>query len=204
MTLVILLTFVELSLSFCCRFKIKSMKIIAKLSLVALTAFSAVALGASGGAYHHEVRVFENTEDSNLNSKLVDLKHKIQEQKAGPQEALDMFKKVFPGPIEGSAKVSKIWFADGNTSLVVTDSPIPMRLLFKGQFLMDNKTLEDKVGKVVKFKISDVDLVEEPILETLRIPMTDSPYWIYATFSSYGKGNDADSIDNLKPGTIPY
>lgn len=180
------------------------MKIVAKLSLVALTAFASVALSASGGGYHYEKKSFENVEDSNLNSKLVDLKYKISEQKAGPQEASDMFKKVFPEAIEGSAKVGKIWFADGDTSLVITDSPIPMRILFKGQYLMDNQILMDKVGKVIKFKISDVSLAEEPILETLRIPMTDSPYWIYATFSNYGKGNAADSVDNLKPGTIPY
>ncbi|MFN8577736.1 MAG: hypothetical protein U0354_12840 [Candidatus Sericytochromatia bacterium] len=179
------------------------MKLLSKISLLTLSACASVILGASGG-YHYEHKSFENLEDSALNGKLVDIKYKIEMQKAGPTEAGEIFSKVFPSTIEGSAKVARVWFADGDTSLVITDSPIPMRLLFKGQFLMDNKTLQEKVGKTVKFKLSNYTLVEEPILETLRHPFTDSPFWIHATFSNYGKGNDGDFIDSLKPGTIPY
>lgn len=179
------------------------MKLLSKISMVTLSVAASVILGASGG-YHYEHKSFENLEDANLNGKLVEIKHKIDMQKAGPTEASELFSKVFASSIEGSAKVSKVWFADGDTSLVITDSPIPMRLLFKGQFLMDNPTLQEKVGKVVKFKLSNISLVEEPILETLRKPMTDSRFWIHATFSNYGKGNEADFIDSLKPGTIPY
>ncbi|MBC7472824.1 MAG: hypothetical protein H7263_00925 [Candidatus Sericytochromatia bacterium] len=180
------------------------MKLVSKLSLIAVTLFASVSLAGAGGVYDYETKNYENLEDSALNSKLVDLKQKISEQKAGPQEASDMFKKVFPTILEGSAKVNKLWFAEDSTSIVISDSPIPIRILFKGQFLMDNKILEDKIGKTIKFKISDVSIVEEPILETLRIPFTSSPYWIHAVFSSYGTGNATDMVDNLKPGTIPY
>lgn len=179
------------------------MKFIAKLSLLTIAVCTSVILGASGGGSHRAVN-YENLEDSALNNKLKDLDHNIRMQKAGPLEAAEMFKNAFPGPIEGSAKVKIIWFEDGNTSLVITESPIPMKIFFKGQFLMDSEQLKNKVGNVIKFRVSNVELAEEPILETLRLPLTNSPYWIYATFSSYGKGNDADNIDNLKPGTIPY
>lgn len=175
------------------------MKLLSKISVLALSVTASVILGASGG-YHYEHRTHENLEDPVLNSKLVELKHKIETQKAGPTEASDLFTKTFPGVIEGSAKVGKVWFEDGNTSLVITDSPIPMKLFFKGQFLMDSKVLQDKVGKTIKFKISDYTLAEEPILETLRKPMTDSHYWIHATFSNYGKAKDTDFIDSIKSG----
>jgi hypothetical protein len=179
------------------------MKLIQKLALVALAIGTSVMIGASeGGPHKAETKI--NLEDSALNNKLLDLEHNIVMQKAGPQEASDMFKSQFPGPLEGSAKVARIWFEDGNTSLVITDSPIPIKIFFKGQFLMDNDQLKEKVGKPIKFKLADAELAEEPVLETLRNPITSSEYWIYATFSSYGKGNEANSIDNLKPGTIPY
>jgi hypothetical protein len=179
------------------------MKLLSKISILALSVTASVILGASGG-YHYEHKHHENVEDAALNGKLVELKHKIEMQKAGPTEAGELFSKSFPSVIEGTAKVSRIWFADGDTSVVITDSPIPMRLLFKGQFLMDNQMLKDKVGKVIKFKVSNFSLVEEPILETLRHPFTDSPFWIHATFSNYGKGNEGDFIDSIKPSTIPY
>jgi hypothetical protein len=179
------------------------MKITSKFSSIALAIFTAVMIGAAEGELI-KPESHENVVDAALNGKLKDLAHNIKMQQAGPNEAADMFKAAFPGPMEGSAKVKKIWFEDGNTSLVITDSPIPIKIFLKGQFLMDNDQLTAKVGNVIKFKVSSLELAEEPVLETLRVPYTDSPYWIYATFSSYGKGNDADNIDNLKPGTIPY
>ncbi len=179
------------------------MKLSSKISMLCLSVAASVVLGASSG-YHYEEKVYENKEDSNLQSKLVDIKYKIEMQKAGPTEAQEIFSKSFPSSIEGTAKVKKIWFADGDTSLVITDSPIPMKILFKGQFLMDNPMLTDKVGKTIKFKLSNLSIVEEPILKRLRKPMTDSEFWIYATFSNYTKGNESDFVDTLKPGTIPY
>lgn len=175
------------------------MKLLSKISILALSVTASVILSASGG-YHYERKNHENLEDAVLNNKLVEVKHKINTQKAGPTEAGELFAKVFPGPIEGSAKVNKVWFEDGDTSLVITDSPIPMKLIFKNQFLMDSKALQEKIGKTVKFKITDYALVEEPILETLRKPVTDSPYWIHATFSNSGKVKDADFIDSIKSG----
>lgn len=178
------------------------MKLSSKISMLALSVVASVVLGASG--YHYEERDYENLEDPNLQKKLIEVKHKIDTQKAGPTEAGEIFSKAFPSVIEGSAKVGKIWFEDGNTSLVITDSPIPMKIMFKGQFLMDNPSLQEKVGKVIKFKLSNISVVEEPILKTLRHPMTDSEFWIYATFSNYAKGKDGDFVDALKPGSIPY
>jgi hypothetical protein len=178
------------------------MKLISKLSVVTLSVITSVLLGAAEGQMPKAS--YENLSDPDLNSKLVALKFKINEQKAGPDEATEMFKKVFSGAMEGSVKINKLWFADGNTSMVVTDSPIPMRIFFKGQFLMDNQKLMDEVDKTIKFKVSNVDFGEEPILSTIRSPLTDSKYWIYLTFSNYGKVNDGDFVDNIKPGTIPY
>jgi hypothetical protein len=180
------------------------MKLISKLSIVAFSIFTSVLIGAAEGPGAHHKASFENLEDPDLNRKLVKLKFDIDQQKAGIQEATDMFKKVFPGPVEGSAKLGRVWFADGNSSLVITDSPIPMRIFFKGYFLMDNQQITDKVDKAIKFKISNVEFAEEPILNTLRLPFTDSPYWIYLTFTNYGKGADGDYVDNLKPDSLDY
>lgn len=180
------------------------MKFFSKISTVATILAASFVIGASGGGVKHHKKSFENLEDSNLNIKFLDLKHKMQEQKAGIQEATDLFKKVIPGALEGSAKVHKLWFEEGNTALVITDSPIPIKIFFKGQFLLDNKIVEGTVGKAIKFKVSNIELVEEPILETLRIPFTDSKYWIHATFSNNGKVSDGDFVDNIKSGTIPY
>ncbi len=178
------------------------MKLLSKLSVITLSVITSVFLGASEGTMHKAS--YENLEDPDLNSKLVNLKFKIIEQKAGPEEAAEMFKQVFSGPIEGSVKIKKLWFADGNTSMVITDSPIPMKIMFKGQFLMDDPKLVDKVDKAIKFKVSNVDFAEEPVLATLRSPLTDSNYWIYLTFSNYGKSSDGDYVDNIKSGTFPY
>lgn len=181
------------------------MKLNKKISVILLSVVSCVILGASGNGKHKEHMVpRENVLDSNLNVKMVELKHKFKEQKAGITEATEMFKKVFNGALVGSATVENIWFANGNTSVVILDSPIPIRILFKGQFLVDNQMLQDKVGKSIKFKVSDLELVEEPIIETLRLPFTDSKFWIHATFSNYGKVKDGDFIDNIKTNTIPY
>lgn len=179
------------------------MRLSTKISVLALSIAASVVLGGSGG-YHYEKKSYENREDSNLQNKFIDIKSKIDTQKAGPTEAGEIFSKAFPTTIEGTAKVAKLWFENGETSIVITDSPIPIKLIFKGQYLLDNQTLKDKVGKVIKFKVSNFSVVEEPILETLRKPITDSPYWIHATFSNYARGSQDDFIDNLKPGTIPY
>lgn len=179
------------------------MRLFKKVAIVSLAVLTSFAISASGGMKHNDSS-YENKADAALNAKLVELKHKIKEQRAGIQEATDLFKKVIPSALEGSANVKRVWFEQGSTSLVITDSPIPIKIFFKGQFLMENPMLTDKVGKDIKFKLSNVELAEEPILHTLRIPMTDSPYWIYATFSNYGKASEGDFVDNLKNGSIPY
>lgn len=181
------------------------MKLNKKISIILLSAITCVVLGAAGNDKHRDHFVpKENVVDSNLNGKMLDLKHKFKDQKAGITEATEMFKKVFNGSLEGSASVENLWFANGNTSIVILDSPIPIRIFFKGQFLVDNQILQDKVGKQIKFKVSDIELVEEPILDKLRLPLTDSKFWIHATFSNYGKVKDGDFIDSIKGNTIPY
>jgi hypothetical protein len=180
------------------------MKFFSKISTVTTILAASFVIGASGGGSKHHKQSFENLEDPNLNGKFIELKHKMQEQKAGITEATDLFKKVIPSALEGSGKVKRLLFEDGNTSVVITDSPLPIKILFKGQFLLDNQMLMDKVGKAIKFKVSNVELVEEPIANTLRVPFTDSKFWIHATFSNYGKVSDGDFIDSIKSGTIPY
>lgn len=173
------------------------MKLFSKLSKLTFTLFASFALTGSA-----QKMVYENSEDINLNNKLLDLKLGIEQQKADLPGATDMFRKVFPDVIEGQARVKTVYFEDGNTSLVVTESPIPLKILFRGQFLLDNKVISEKTGKVIKFRISTADVVPEPILLQLRRPLTDSPYWLHLTFSNYGEGTEGDYVDNLKPDTI--
>ncbi|MFN8673129.1 MAG: hypothetical protein U0457_13750 [Candidatus Sericytochromatia bacterium] len=184
------------------------MKLGKKLGIVAFSLLSLSILGAGGLGSNHKLKEKfvprENIVDSNLNGKMNELKHKMKEQKAGINEATELFKKVFPATLEGTAKVETLNFEEGSTAIVILDNPIPIKILFKGQFLLDNKTLAEKIGKEIKFKLSDVQLVEEPVLETLRIPFTDSKFWIYANFSNYGKIKDGDFVDTIKSGTIPY
>jgi len=181
------------------------MKIFSKLSTVVVALGASILIGASGGGGHgHHKANYENKEDLELNRKLLNVKHKILEQKAELEEATNIFKSEISSPFEGTAKIHKIYFEDGNTYIFIKESPIPIKILFKGQYLLDNQQLKDKVGKVVKFKVSNVDFVPEPINKTLRIPLTDSPYWIHLTFSNYGKGTNGDFVDNLKPDSIPY
>lgn len=180
------------------------MKLFSKLSIIALALSGSVLISASGGGPKHYNASYENKEDLELNRKLLNVKYKILEQKSELEEATNLFKAEISTPIEGTAKVHKLGFEDGNTYMFIKESPIPIKILFKGQYLLDNKQLIDKVGKVIKFKVSNVDFVPEPINKTLRIPLTDSPYWIHLTFSNYGKGTDGDFVDNLKPNSIPY
>ncbi|MEK7432143.1 MAG: hypothetical protein AABZ74_03335 [Cyanobacteriota bacterium] len=181
------------------------MKLIKKVGVVFLSTITLLSLGAGGNQkLQGKLAPRENTIDSNLNSKMNDLKYKMKEQKAGITEATEMFKAVFPNKLEGSAKVEKLWFEQGFSSIVILDSPLPIKIIFKGQYLKDNKILLEKVGKEIKFKITDVSLVEEPVLNTLRLPLADTKFWIHATFSDYGKVKDGDYIDNIKANTIPY
>lgn len=180
------------------------MKIFKKLTIVTFALLTSFVLVGSDELMNDKTQSYENIEDSNLNTRLVNLKFNIQQQRAGILEATDMFKKVFPDVIEGKALVKNLHFEQGDTSLVVTDSPIPLKILFRGQFLLDNPQLSEKAGKVIKFRISTADLVEEPILAPLRKPLTDSSYWLHLTFSNYGKGAAGDYVDNLKPDTIKY
>ncbi|GIW23209.1 MAG: hypothetical protein KatS3mg068_2216 [Candidatus Sericytochromatia bacterium] len=180
------------------------MKILSKLSNITLLLGASIIISGSGSGHRHHNVSYENKEDLELNRKLLNIKHKILEQKAELEEATNIFKSEINIPFEGTAKVHKLYFEDGNTYLFIKESPIPIKILFKGQYLLDNKLLTDKVGKVIKFRISNVDFIPEPINKTLRIPLTDSPYWIHLTFSNYGKGTNGDFVDNLKPDSIPY
>jgi hypothetical protein len=181
-----------------------NMKLFSKLSIILFALSGSILLSASGGGHKHYNVSYENKEDLELNRKLLNIKHKILEQKAELEEATNIFKSEMNFPFEGTAKIHKLGFEDGSTFIFIKESPIPIKILFKGQYLLDNKQLIDKVGKVIKFRVSNVDFVPEPINKTLRIPLTDSPYWIHLTFSNYGKGTDGDFVDNLKPNSIPY
>jgi len=141
--------------------------------------------------------------DNNLlYEKLSSLRKEIESKNLDLEEANKVFSNQFKNNLEGSGKINKIIFENASTEILITESPLPIKILFKGQFLL--KQLENKEAKVIKFKVSKCEIAKEPILKTLRLPMTDSEYWIYLTFTDYGNGSKDDYVGDIKVGKFKY